>query len=536
MHKILFSTLITIITFNIFAIDNNLITDWNNTGNTFIIPANTKKISITDFGAKADNSTDNSIALQNAIKSFNGNFGIIEIPNGTYLLKKSIAIPSNILIKGQGSDKTILNFNLDGNGDLFSIQGNASNSSTPILSGTTKESKSIKVSDATAFKINDYVLIKQTANHLLYSDWAYNSFFQIEKITKINGNEIALDKQLHLDFPLSNKPTLIKINPVQNVGIESLKIKRSDATSNQTSNVFFNYAINCWIKGVEFENCNYAHITLQSTTNTTISGNYIHDAFDYGSGGKGYGVVLQFGASDNFIYNNVAKHLRHSFLLQAAANGNVIAYNYSYDTYWKETWLPSSSAGDIVLHGNYPYSNLFEGNIIQNLVIDNSHGMNGPYNTFFRNRIENYGVVMNSSSGDNMNFIANEITGSGILKGLFVLSGNQTEIANNIKGDLQSGAVTENSLINKNYASKIGTPNTLDSWKNDAFVRNEKAVKTIVENNKSIAVTTNTHTTATVENKNITNSTDIVTTENLKKKKRCGCICKRKLRKQNNPK
>ena len=101
-------------------IDKNIITDWNNTGFQFTIPATVKRISIIDFGGKADNITDNSSALQNAIKSLNGNFGIIEIPTGNYLFKKTISIPSNILIKGNGSDKTILNFNLNGNGDLFS--------------------------------------------------------------------------------------------------------------------------------------------------------------------------------------------------------------------------------------------------------------------------------------------------------------------------------------------------------------------------------------------------------------------------------
>lgn len=509
MLKKIFSILAIIISISTFALDTKTITDWSNTGNTFIVPSTAKKISIAEFGAKADNVTDNTTALQNAIKSLNGVFGIIEIPSGNYLFKKSISIPSNIVIKGQGSDKTILNFNLGGNSDLFSIQGNSTNTTTSILSGTSKESKTIKVSAANNFIVGEYALVKQTANNLLESNWAYNSFFQIVKIIKINGNEISLEQPLHLDFSTANNPTLVKINPIKNVGIESLKIKRMDATSNQTSNIFFNYAVNCWIKGIEFENCNYAHITLQSSANITVSGNYLHDAFDYGSGGKAYGVVLQFGASDNFIYDNIAKHLRHSFLLQATANGNVIAYNYSYDTYWKETWLPSSSAGDIVLHGNYPYANLFEGNIIQNLVIDNSHGINGSYNTFFRNRIENYGVVMNGNSGNDMNFLANEITGSGLLKGLFTLTGNQTEIANNIKGDLQSGTITETSLINKNYASKIGAPNAVNSWKNDAYTRNGKAVKTTVSKDKIVTV------------KETTTTTTATKTTVKKKKKKC---------------
>ncbi len=480
-----FLLFILLIVYNCYSVAK-ITTDWNNTGNSFTIPANAKKINLVNFGGNPDNTTDNSTPLQNAIKSLNGNFGTIDIPAGSYLFKKSISIPSNVLIKGQGSDKTILNFNLGGSGDLFSIQGNVTTTSSPILSGTIKESKVIKVNSTSGFAVGDYVVVKQTANNLLASNWAYNYFFQIVKITKINGNEISFEKSFRLDFAAANNPIIQKINPIQNVGIESLKIKRSDATTSQNSNIFFNYALNCWVKGVEMENANYAHITLQSSANITVSGNYLHDAFDYGSGGKGYGVVLQFGASDNFIFDNIAKHLRHSFLLQAEANGNVIAYNYSYDPYWAEGWFPSNSAGDVVLHGNYPYANLIEGNIFQNLIIDNSHGANGPYNTFFRNRIESYGIVMNGNSGDNMNFIANEITGSGLLKGLYNIDGNHVEIANNVKGDLQSGNSTETSLINKNYSTKIGAPNTFNSWKNDAYYRNGKSVKTVVPTSANI--------------------------------------------------
>lgn len=487
MRHLLF-VLLFLSSFNsIFSISNYASTNWNNAGISTVIPTS-KTISIVNFGGKADYNTDNAPALQAAIKSTNGIPTTILIPAGNYIFKKSISIPSGVVLKGEGSDKTILNFNLNGSGDLFSIQGNADKkSTTAILSGTTKGNTKIQVDNSSAFSVGDYIQIQQNANVLLASDWAYNYFFQIAKITKINNQEISFENPLRMDFPISNKPTIQKINPIQNVGIESLKIKRNDATGNQTSNLFFNYAINCWVKGIESEQTNYAHITLQSSAFNTISGNYLHDAFDYGSGGKGYGVVLQFGASDNIIEDNIAQHLRHSFLLQAAANGNVIAYNYSYNPYWKEGWFPANAAGDIVLHGNYPYSNLFEGNIVQNLVIDNSHGINGAGNIFFRNRIENYGVVMNGNSGDNMYFIANEITGSGLLKGLFTLTGNQTEIANYIKGNTQAGSVNESSLISKNYGAKIGLPNKPNSGQNEAFTRNNKALKTNYKvNNKAV--------------------------------------------------
>ncbi|HNF49868.1 MAG TPA: hypothetical protein PLF48_10835, partial [Chitinophagales bacterium] len=58
------------------------------------------------------------------------------------------------------------------------------------------------------------------------------------------------------------------------------------------------------------------------------------------------------------------------------------------------------------------------------------------------------------------------------------LEGNHTEIANNIKGDLQSGTVSEKSLFNSSYFAKIGINNTYNSWTNEAFNRAKKGVKT----------------------------------------------------------
>lgn len=460
----------------VFGLDKNTLTDWTYAGKHTSYNNKTVSLAIKDFGGIADNKTNNATALNKAIAALNGKPGTIEFGSGFFLFTQPVSLPSFVKLVGQGSDKTSLNFNLNGNSDAISVQGKPDTISSKIINGTQKESTQITVENAGNFAVHDYCIIKQNASNLLNNDWAYNSFYQIVEITAIKGNTISIRSPMHLSFPA--QPVLIKINPATDVSIENLTIKRMDITNAQTSTIFFNFAVNCNVSGVELSNSNYALINLQSSAFCTISGNYLHHAFDYGSGGKGYGVVMQFGATDNLIIDNIAEHLRHSFLLQASSNGNVIAFNYSFDPYWKQGFFPSGAAGDIVLHGNYPYGNLFEGNIIQNLVIDNSHGINGPNNTFFRNRMESYGIFMNGNSGDNMNFYANEITGSGLLKGLYSLEGNHTEIANNIKGDLQSGTVSEKSLFNSSYFAKIGINNTYNSWTNEAFNRAKKGVKT----------------------------------------------------------
>jgi len=110
------------------------------------------------------------------------------------------------------------------------------------------------------------------------------------------------------------------------------------------------------------------------------------------------------------VENNVFNHLRHAVLMQAGSNGNVVANNGVYNSFWEDVNLPADAAGDLVLHGNYPFLNLFEQNFCNNIVIDNSHGANGPYNTFLRNRAVKWGVFFSDSSSPSQNILGNEIT------------------------------------------------------------------------------------------------------------------------------
>ncbi len=456
------------------TIPDSLTTDWSKAGIESIFTYPSRVISIMDVGGKNDSSGNNSIAFQNALNALHGNPGIICFPSGKFLFTNSISIPANIIIKGNSSDSTTLYFNLSGNNNCINVQGSVTTTKTTILSGLSKGTKTLTVASSAGFNTNDYIQIKQDGNTLMASNWAYNSFYQLAKITAISGNDISIETPLRITFKQSLNPIIVKTNPIQKVGIECLKIKRLDATENQTTNISFINAANCWIKGVESMNGNYSHFLLESSIHCTLEGNYVHDAFAYGGGGQGYGFVLQFGSSENLIYNNIAKHLRHCVLLQAASNGNVIAYNYTFDPFWTEGIFPSNSAGDIVLHGNYNFTNLIEGNISQNIIIDNSHGNNGPHNTFFRNRAELFGIIMNSDAGDKVNFVGNEVTNTGFLLGNYVLTGSNFQYGNNIKGTITpfgTSSLPEITLFKSPFSSAIGVPNVLNSGSNIAKMR-----------------------------------------------------------------
>ena len=235
-------------------------------------------------------------------------------------------------------------------------------------------------------------------------------------------------------------------------------IERLDPTISQTSNIFFKNAVECWVKNIASTKTNFAHINAYSSSKILVEGSYFTDAFSFGNGGKAYGVMLQFSSGECLVQNNFFEKLRHSMILQAGANGNVFAYNYSIKPFWDEVSLPSNSAGDLVLHGNYVYANLFESNVVQNIVIDDSHGINGPHNTFFKNEAQLYGIFMNNKPAtDSVAFIGNKVNNTQFLKGLYYLNGKGNfEAYNNIKGSIvpaNSKPLKQFSLYQKNEAT-----------------------------------------------------------------------------------
>jgi hypothetical protein len=397
-------------------------TVWTNAGYKSNIPVYDTIRNITDYGGNGNGIAANDTALVNAINSLNNQSGTIYFSAGVFVFNHPVVLRSNLILKGAGAANTILKFNLGGNFSLINISGSNTSSISNVRSDISKGAFILTVDDPSLFAVNDHIKIYHNDSSLINDSWALESVGQIVRIDSIKMNSIYFSNPLRRGYSVNKAPKIRKLEMIKGVGIECLKIKRMDATVQQTANIRFNNAADCWVKGVESDSCNFAHIQLAASTNVSVTNNYFHNAFMYGEGGKAYGVSCEYTSGDCLIENNIFRHLRHSMLLQSGANGNVFAYNYSTEPFKTDT-IPYDFSGDIVLHGNYPYLNLFEGNIVQNIVIDASHGRNGPYNTFFRNRAERYGLLVSPVAGDSTNIIGNEITGTGFQQGNYYAFG-----------------------------------------------------------------------------------------------------------------
>lgn len=456
--------------------------NWQQVTEDYTYKTPEKTVSILDFDGVADGKTDNSEALKLAIVSLQNRAGTILFPAGTYLFNSTVVLPDSIQLKGDGSDVTILKFDLNQQPkNCISITGTAENHFVRLKGGYSFGSSKLLSDSASYFQAGDWVEILEDNGswNTVPADWAKNSVGQIAKVKAISGDTIILRNPLRITYTDSLNPRLQRMEPVKNVAVSCLKILRVDKpTEGGGYNIFMDYAVNSRIAGIESDTSSGSHVYISRSAQIKVEGSYFHHAFAYdGVSTHGYGVTLAHHSSGCLVVNNIFVHLRHAMMVKTGANGNVFAYNYSRDPFRSESL--SDLSGDISLHGHYPFANLFEGNIVQNIIIDHYWGPSGPLNTFFRNRAELWGIIMTQSDTtetSEQNFVGNECTNTSFFHGQFSLKGtNNFVYANNILGVIipaSSGELSDSSYYlieipdfweTDKHWPDIGLPNKLDT-------------------------------------------------------------------------
>ena len=444
-------------------------TDWSLAGFQDTLPVYSQVLNITTYGAVGDGTTVNDTAIVKAIAALNGHSGIIYFPIGNFLFNQSIILPDSVVLKGNSADSTRLSFDLGGVNSLIVMKGTEGPTVARFQANASKDSTSITVDDASAIHVGDYIRISQNDTALVASSWAYGTVGQIVKVRSINNNTLSLYSPLRKNFTTSDSTKVSVLSPRVGCGLECLTIKRLDASASETHNIEMTIAAKCWLKGIVSDTCNFMHVSINTGTNIEITGCYFHDAYAYGPS-HGMGIALSYTSGECLIENNVFNHLRHAMLLEAGASGNVFGYNSSTNPYGQDTLagfpLPTASSADMLLQGNYPFLNLFEGNTGQNITIDNSSGINGPYNTYFRNRAALYGIYMGANpSTDSQNIVGNEVPNTGFSMGLYTLNGNgEFTYANNIQGTIKPTGTS--TLTDTSYYKKARPLffTTADAW------------------------------------------------------------------------
>lgn len=417
------------------SIPSHRITDWTLAGNSVAVIPSANEVNIMDFGADLNGSEPCNAAYAAAIAALGGSAGTVRFPEGQFLFNATISVPDSVFIVGDSPNATLM-FDLPAPADMIRITGTLSTVPMPFASAASRGAYTIELADASSLAVGDVIRLRMDDEDLVFSTWAYGTVGQVVEIAAIEGNTLTLADPLNTYYPMARNPKAFKLNLVRAAGLQCLKVWNMTSGNAQTASVLLQNTFNCAVRNVRSHSTDFAHVDIRSSAHTTVEGCYFWMAVGYGSGGQGYGVMVQEASSFNRVENNIFRNLRHSMIAQSGANGNVFAYNYSREPYWTDVSLPANSAGDIVMHGNYPYMNLAEGNTAQHIVVDASHGTNGPMNTFFRNRAQLYGFYADGNTvTDSMNIIGNEMTNMGFLMGNFIVNGaGHLNHGNNVRG------------------------------------------------------------------------------------------------------
>lgn len=405
--------------------------DWSAAGYPGDIPDPRRVEDVRQWGAVGDGRTDDYAAIQVGIDVLGGRAGVLYFPAGDYLLQTPLVLPDSVVLRGAGAGVSRLVFDLQGrSGDCVVIEGDTPFPFTDILSGGSMGSLALTVGDVSGFTPGSYAEIEQENGDWdeQPAPWATNAVGQIVQIEAVAGNTVFLKQALRVDLDTALQPVIRPITPRQQVGIECLSLERRDFVAGGYGyNFSFSHAAQCWLVGVESDKSIGSHIFASASTDITLSGSYFHDAYEFDGGStRGYGVTLAHHSGQVLVQNNIFRRLRHAMMVKQGANGNVFGYNYSKEVVRSE--FPYDLSGDISLHGHYASANLFEGNVVQNIIIDHYWGPSGPLNTFLRNRAEGYGILLgtlvaNAQLSDRQNFLGNEVTSQLGFPGYFLLTG-----------------------------------------------------------------------------------------------------------------
>lgn len=263
---------------------------------SYRIPAG--KISVTDFGAKGDGKTDDTVAFQKALAAGAGK--VIEVPTGRYIFSDRFKIrSSNLVLRGAGSSNTVFVFtkslemldprpvkNAGGSpttdwswtGGLIAIGDGKRHMETndgvavaaPALRGDCKlqlAEARFKVGDEIKLVLHDdenkslvkYLYRDQTGDISGIKDWQCRQIFRVRAL---NGRTVTLDRGLRFDVRPAWRPTMEPFQPaVTDVGIEGITFEFPAQTyGGHFREVGWNpvamgaSAAHCWLKDLVVRN------------------------------------------------------------------------------------------------------------------------------------------------------------------------------------------------------------------------------------------------------------------------------------------
>ncbi|MFK7997440.1 MAG: hypothetical protein AB8B87_25165 [Granulosicoccus sp.] len=328
--------------------------------------------------------------------------GILEVPAGTYYLSSPIELRAgNQLIRGAGSDKTHLVFTQSLPYGI-AITGQYPKMPTTIIQGE-YGSKRLRVETLQDNVVGKYGVVTNAGS-------LHSQVVSIIGQTTLTGStELILSMPLNSAFVAGANVQFFDANEFS--GVESLSVDVNSAATYINDMFYLRSAAHVWLRNVESRRARQAHVFTRQTYGCEITSSTFLNATGHGDGKQGYGIDLANSTTGCLVENNTLGYLRHSILLNASANGNVIAFNHSFSP--RHTNFFEGGPGDVSFHG-FSYANLVEGNVVERIHIGDS-GPVGEGNLVHRNCLTSGPMTVGNSPDAVQSLYTNAMYGTDVL-------------------------------------------------------------------------------------------------------------------------
>lgn len=175
------------------------------------------------------------------------------------------------------------------------------------------------------------------------------------------------------------------------VGVQNLTVNAAGTTAGQA--IGFNNISNFWVHGVAVLHAFSQGIGLYLVDQGEISSNYIFDSGQGSTASDPSGI--DYNGSNVLIANNIIQSQRLSTVANGPSSGNVIAYNFMINCYEGVGFMFGCLWDG---HSNGNNFNLFEGNVVNQVFEDQTHG-GKLAQTYYRNFLTGWESCANGNCG-----------------------------------------------------------------------------------------------------------------------------------------
>ncbi|MGE0784644.1 MAG: glycosyl hydrolase family 28-related protein [Sandaracinaceae bacterium] len=328
------------------------------------IPDVAQIVDVTDYGAVGDGTTDDGQAFEDAIAAADTmGGGAVRIPSGRYLLRRRLALPSGVVVRGDGRDQTTLYFpepleSLYPGASDWSFGGaflySSGSSSLPTLTTVTAPASRgdvvIHVASSTELAVGDWIQIRQTDDdgsliRRLHADFVDGGTDNVgdlamrfsTRISAIEGDAITLERALPLDLEARWSPTIHAQRPTrEEIGIEHLTMEFPVTTYPGHFNELGYNAIqlhatyHSWVRDVTILNTDYG-VSFTSSFFCTATGVILDTTGDRGSLVGHHGLNNGHGGDNLFVDFDVRATFVHDLTNEWYAHGVVFTRGTGVD-------------------------------------------------------------------------------------------------------------------------------------------------------------------------------------------------------------